>query len=90
MPIPPIATYTTSFFGVLVFIGFLLVMHRVLPGRHIKTSRLWPGVIVTTVLWVAAASGFSIYLSFTPDLHRDLRHARRASSSRSCSSISPA
>ena len=66
VPIPAIATYTTSFFGVLVFIGFLLVMHRVLPGRHIKTSRLWPGVIVTTVLWVTAASAFSIYLSFTP------------------------
>jgi membrane protein len=60
VPIPAIATYTTSFFGVLVFIGFLLVMHRVLPGRHIKTSRLWPGVIVTTVLWVSAASAFSI------------------------------
>ena len=50
----------------LVFIGFLLVMHRVLPGRHVKSSRLWPGVIVTTVLWVAAASVFSIYLSYTP------------------------
>ena len=66
VPIPAFATYTTSFFGVLVFVGFLLVMHRVLPGRHIKTSRVWPGVIVTTLLWVAAASGFSIYLSFTP------------------------
>ena len=66
MPIPAIATYSTSLFGVLVFIGFLLVMHRVLPGRHIKTSRLWPGVLVTTVLWVSAASAFTIYLSFTP------------------------
>jgi membrane protein len=66
MPIPAVATYTTSLFGVLVFITFLLVMHRVLPGRHIKTSRLWPGVIVTTILWVSAASAFSIYLSFTP------------------------
>ncbi|HRO11205.1 YihY/virulence factor BrkB family protein [Amaricoccus sp.] len=66
VPIPAFATYITSLFGVLVFIGFLLVMHRVLPGRHIKTSRLWPGVIVTTVLWVAAAWGFSTYLSFTP------------------------
>ena len=53
VPIPAMATYATSFFGVLVFIGFLLVMHRVLPGRHIKSSRVWPGVIVTTFLWVA-------------------------------------
>lgn len=66
IPVPAFATYITSFFGVMVFVGFLLVMHRVLPGRHIKTSRLWPGVIVTTVLWVAAASAFSIYLSYTP------------------------
>lgn len=66
VPIPAIASYATSFFGVLVFVGFLLVMHRVLPGRHVKDSRLWPGVFVTTILWVSAASGFSIYLSFTP------------------------
>jgi len=66
VPIPAFATYTTNVFGVLVFIGFLLVMHRVLPGRHVKDSRLWPGVMVTTVLWVTAASGFSIYLSYTP------------------------
>ena len=41
-------------------------MHRVLPGRRLKGCRLWPGVLVTTVLWVAMAFGFSIYLSFTP------------------------
>ena len=50
----------------LVFIGFLLIMHRVLPGRRLKGCRLWPGVLVTTVLWVALALGFSIYLSYTP------------------------
>jgi membrane protein len=66
VPVPTIAAYVTYFFGVLVFIAFLLVMHRVLPGRHVKSSRLWPGVLVTTALWVAAAVGFSIYLSFTP------------------------
>ncbi len=66
VPVPPAATYVTYLFGVLVFIAFLLVMHRVLPGRHVKDSRLWPGVLVTTALWAAAASGFSIYLSFTP------------------------
>ena len=50
----------------LVFIGFLLVMHRVLPGRRLTGFRLWPGVLVTTVLWVVMAVGFSIYLTFTP------------------------
>jgi membrane protein len=66
IPVPPVASLITYIFGVLVFIGFLLIMHRVLPGRHMKNSRLWPGVLVTTFLWVTIASGFSIYLSFTP------------------------
>ncbi len=66
VPVPAIATYVTYGFGVMVFVGFLLMMHRMLPGRRLKTSRLWPGVLVTTVLWVAFASAFSVYLSFTP------------------------
>ena len=37
-----------------------------LPGRKITLKRLWPGVVVTTLMWLAAAGGFSIYLSFTP------------------------
>jgi membrane protein len=66
MPVPPVASYVTYAFGVLVFIAFLLVMHRMLPGRQLKGCRLWPGVLVTTVLWVAFASAFSTYLSYTP------------------------
>jgi membrane protein len=42
-------------------------MHRTLPGRRPKSSRLWPGVLVTTLLWVAFASGFSLYLSYSPN-----------------------
>lgn len=66
IPVPPAASLITYIFGVLVFIGFLLIMHRVLPGRHMKNSRLWPGVLVTTFLWLAMAVGFSIYLTYTP------------------------
>jgi membrane protein len=62
--VPLIASYLTYMFGVLVFIGFLLLMHRLLPGRRVK--RVWPGVLVTTVVWVALASGFSFYLTMTP------------------------
>jgi membrane protein len=65
-PVPALTSWLTSLFGVLVFVAFLLVMHRTLPGRRMRGSRLWPGVIVTTVLWLAFASAFSIYLSFTP------------------------
>lgn len=63
---PVVAGYLSYGFGVLVFIGFVFVMHRTLPGRQPANGRLWPGVLVTTILWVAAATGFSIYLSYTP------------------------
>jgi membrane protein len=65
-PVPLITQYLTYGFGVMVFVGFLVIMHRMLPGRRIKGSRLWPGVWISTLLWVAFASGFTIYLSFTP------------------------
>jgi membrane protein len=52
--------------GVVVFVGFVFVMHRVLPGRHNARLKVWPGVLVTTLIWVIAASGFSTYLSYTP------------------------
>ena len=64
--IPTVFSYFTYVLGVLVFIAFLLIMHRMLPGRRLTGFRLWPGVLVTTVLWVVMAVGFSIYLTFTP------------------------
>jgi membrane protein len=66
LPVPRVAGYLTYGFGVAVFVVFLLVMHRTLPGRRLATARLWPGVLVTTLLWVIFALGFTIYLSFTP------------------------
>ena len=65
-PIPFAAGYLTYGFGVLVFAGFVLLMHLTLPGRAIALRRLWPGVVVTTVLWLLAAGGFTYYLRFTP------------------------
>ncbi|MBA3324470.1 MAG: YihY/virulence factor BrkB family protein [Rhodobacteraceae bacterium] len=65
-PIPGIAGYVTYGFGILVFIGFVLVMHVILPGRTAPVRRLWPGVLVTTLLWLLAAGGFTLYLSYTP------------------------
>jgi len=62
--VPVVASYLTYAFGVFVFLGFLLIMHRLLPARRVK--RVWPGVLVTTILWLIFASGFSLYLSFTP------------------------
>lgn len=65
-PVPIIASYVTYFFGVLVFAGFVALMHKTLPGRDLPMRKLWPGVLVTTALWLLAAGGFTIYLSYTP------------------------
>ena len=65
VPVPAVTSYLTSAFGVLVFIGFLMVMHRILPGRRLKSSRLWPGVLVTTV----ALGGLRLGLLALPELH---------------------
>lgn len=53
-------------FGLLVFALFLLMLNRWLPSRAPKTRRVWPGIIVSTVLWIIGATGFSIYLAFAP------------------------
>lgn len=66
VPIPAGAAYVTYFLGMLVFVGFVLLMHEVLPARAMNPGRLWPGVLVTTLLWMLAAWGFSAYLGATP------------------------
>ncbi len=66
VPIPPEAGQITYAFGLVVLVAFLTVMHRTLPGRSMRGTRIWPGVLVTTIIWIVAATGFTIYLSFTP------------------------
>lgn len=41
----------------------LLALHRWLPGRRLTLRSLLPGVIVSTALWLLAASLFSIYVA---------------------------
>ncbi|PZQ46706.1 MAG: hypothetical protein DI556_19620 [Rhodovulum sulfidophilum] len=64
--VPWVAGYVTYGFGIVVFLGFLMLMHRWLPGRHLPGTVIWPGVIVTAVIWLIAAGGFTLYLSYTP------------------------
>ena len=52
--------------GLLVFTAYLFLLHRVLPRHGIATKGLWPGVLLTTGIWIVAATGFSIYLGYTP------------------------
>lgn len=46
--------------GVLV-IG-VTACHLWLPGRRHRLRQIWPGVLLTLVLWAAAAQGFGVYL----------------------------
>ena len=47
-------------FSLLVFVVF--ACHYWLPGRRRSVGQIWPGIVLTLVLWVVAATGFSMYL----------------------------
>ncbi len=64
--IPNMAVGVSFLAGIAVFTMFLLLMHRFLPSHRMKGLRLWPGVLVTVVSWVAGAMVFSYYLTLTP------------------------
>lgn len=53
--------------GITVFYLFLWLLHLMLPNGHAAGYRVWPGVLVSTVLWIAMASGFSVYISLSPN-----------------------
>ncbi len=52
-------------FGLLIFVVF--ACHHWLPGRRRPIRQIWPGILLTLVLWIVVASIFSLYLeSFAP------------------------
>lgn len=64
--IPFFAEVARYAIGLLVFLIFISVLHFVLPRHRIPFRKLWVGVIVSTLIWVVAATGFSVYLGYTP------------------------
>ena len=64
--VPGGAGFLIYSFGLIVFTGFLFLMHRHLPGERLPLNRLWPGVVVSTVLWMFGAVFFSFYLRYAP------------------------
>jgi membrane protein len=66
IPVPGFASSLANGFGLVVFILFVYLLHRTLPGKGMKGQTLWPGVVFTTLVWLVAAIGFSVYLSYTP------------------------
>ncbi len=66
IPVPGIVSYLANGFGLVVFTGFVYLLHRAMPGKSMAGKLLWPGVLFTTVVWLVAAVGFSLYLAYTP------------------------
>lgn len=54
-----VTTLLTSF---LLFLA-VLACHVWLPGHRHSLSQIWPGVLVTIVLWILAGAGFSYYMA---------------------------
>ena len=64
---PPIGAGALRYaLAVLTFTVFLLLLNRLLPSQAPKVRQLLPGIAVTTLLWLAGASLFSVYLAFAP------------------------
>ncbi|MGQ3027923.1 MAG: YihY/virulence factor BrkB family protein [Ferrovibrionaceae bacterium] len=51
-----------GFASVMLIVG-LSALHRLLPRRRKPMAQLWPGVILTCVVWLLVAAAFSIYVT---------------------------
>ncbi len=51
--------------GVLLY-AILWVMHHVLPARSMRGVRVWPGIVISMLIWVTLASAMSVYLAYAP------------------------
>ena len=49
--------------GVGLLVIALIVGHKFLPARSLPLSVLWPGILLTMVMWLIAAIGYSVYLA---------------------------
>lgn len=40
----------------------LIALHLFLPNRPPRLGEIWPGTLITAVLWITGAAGFSVYV----------------------------
>lgn len=64
--VPASADIARYLIGSVLLYGVLWVMHRFLPARRMRWKRLWPGILVTMVIWGALATAMSVYVSLVP------------------------
>ncbi len=48
--------------AILLLVGGLMLCHRFLPSKRLRTVEILPGVLLTVVVWILLSSFFSIYL----------------------------
>ena len=65
---PALLGWTHSRWMTLLATVFILMVvvaacHIVLPGQHHRLRDVWPGVVLTVVMWFAAVWAFSIYVT---------------------------
>jgi membrane protein len=48
----------------LILAASLFVAHMVLPARWMRLANIWPGVLLTVVIWLLLAGAFSVYLTY--------------------------
>ncbi|MEM1161163.1 MAG: YihY/virulence factor BrkB family protein [Pseudomonadota bacterium] len=64
--IPASADIARYLIGAVLLYGMLWLMHWILPARPMHKKRLWPGILVSMLIWVAIASALSVYVANTP------------------------
>jgi membrane protein len=64
--IPAEADIARYLVGATLLYWTIWLMHKVLPDKAMRGMTVWPGVLVSMVIWVLAATALSIYLAFSP------------------------
>lgn len=64
--VPAEADLARYLIGAALLYMTLWSMHRILPDRSNEGMIFWPGVLISMVLWVLAATALSIYVANTP------------------------
>lgn len=49
--------------GVGLLVIALIAGHKLLPARSLPLAVLWPGILLTMIMWLIAAIGYSVYLA---------------------------
>ncbi|MEM9148478.1 MAG: YihY/virulence factor BrkB family protein [Pseudomonadota bacterium] len=64
--VPAEADYVRYGAGLAILWLGLWATHRLLPSRDMADFMLWPGILASVLLWLAIATGMSIYLYYAP------------------------